>query len=77
MLMTSQIYLSFKHSVPNSEDDRITRIEKCIDEINIWITQNLLKLNSDKMEFILLGTRQQLAKAGDICLHISKTQLHQ
>ena len=42
-----------------------------MDEINIWMIQNLLKLNSDKMEFILLGTRQQLAKTGDISLHIS------
>ena len=34
------------------------------------MTQNLLKLKSDKTEFILLGTRQQLSKVGDISLHI-------
>ena len=34
------------------------------------MTQNLLKLNSDKTEFILFGTRQQLSKVNDIGLHI-------
>ena len=42
----------------------------CINEINIWMTQNLLKLNRDKMELILFGTRQQLSKVDDISLHI-------
>ena len=63
-------YISFKPSVPNSKSDCIAGIEKCIEEINIWMTQNLLKLNSDKTEFIPLGTRQQLSKVGDISLHI-------
>ena len=35
------------------------------------MTQNLLKLNSDKTEFILFGTQQQLSKVDDISLHIS------
>ena len=58
----TQIYISFKPSVPNSKSDCSVRIEKCIEEINIWMAQYLLKLNSDKIEFILLGTRQQLSK---------------
>ena len=69
----TQIYISFKPSVPNSKSDCIARIEKSIEEINIMMTQNLHKLNSDKMEFILLGTRQQLSKVGDISLHIYST----
>ena len=38
--------------------------------LGIWMTQNLLKLNSDKTEFILFGTRQQLSKVDNISLHI-------
>ena len=34
------------------------------------MTQNLLKLNNDKMEFILMGTWQQLSKLDNISLHI-------
>ena len=52
----TQIYLSFRPSTPQSKHDCIARIEKCIDEIGTWMTQNLLKLNSNKTEFILFGT---------------------
>ena len=65
-----QIYLSFKPSILNSKLYSIARIEKGIHEINIWMTQNLLKLNSDKTEFILFGTRHQLSKVDDISIHI-------
>ena len=67
----TQMYLSFKPSIPNSKSDCTARIEKCINEINIWMTRNLLKLNSNKMEFILFGTRQQLFKVDDISFQIS------
>ena len=66
----TQIYLSFKPSISNSKFDCIARIEKCINEINIWMTQNLLKLNIDKTEFILFGTRHQLSKVDDISIQI-------
>ena len=49
----TQIYLSFRPSIPNSKHDCTTWMEKCIDEISTWMTQNLLKLNSDKTEFIM------------------------
>ena len=66
----TQIYLSFRPSTPYSKCDCTARIEKCIEQIGIWMTQNLLKLNSDKTEFILFGTQQQLSKVDDISLHI-------
>ena len=34
------------------------------------MSQNLLKLNSEKTEFILFRTRQKLSNIGDISLHI-------
>ena len=52
----TQIYLSFRPSIPSSKHECIAKIEKCIDEIGIWMTQNLLKLNNNKTEFILMGT---------------------
>ena len=45
-------------------------IENCINEINVWMTQNLLKLNSDKTEFILFSIRHQPSKVGDISIQI-------
>ena len=37
------------------------------------ITLNMLKLNDDKIEFIILGTRQQLAKLSDVSIKIGST----
>ena len=69
----TQIYFSFSPSILNSKHDCTTRIENCIAEIGIWMTQNLLKLNCDKTEFILFGTWQQLSKVNDIGLHINSS----
>ena len=40
----------------------VLSIVACIGDINRWMTSNRLKLNTDKTDFILLGTRQQLEK---------------
>ena len=66
----TQIYLSFRPSIPSSKHECIAKIEKYIEESGIWMTQNLLKLNNNKMEFILMGTQQQLSKLDNISLHI-------
>ena len=55
----TQLYL---HSKAKMCVISIPRLVSCISNINRWMSPNLLKLNSDKAEFILLGTRQQLAK---------------
>ena len=62
--------MTFIPRVPTSKSECISRIEKCIKEINIRILQNLLKLNGNKTEIILFGTRQQLSKVGDVSLQI-------
>ena len=66
-----QIYMTFKPSIPMAKEECITKVEKSISDIDIWMSQNLLKLNGDKTEFIMFGTRKQLAKVGDIHLKIS------
>ena len=66
----TQIYMTFKPSVPMAKEECIAKIEKSVGEIDIWMSQNLLKLNRDKTEFIMFGTRQQLAKVSDIHLQI-------
>ena len=71
----TQVYLSFKPSIPSSKYECIAKIENCIEEIGIWMTQNLLKLNNDKTEFILLGTQQQLSKLDNISFQISSNTI--
>ena len=58
-----------------AKEECMAKIEKSIGEIDIWISQNLLKLNRDKTEFIMFGTRQQLSKVGDIHLQIGPDKI--
>ena len=37
-------------------------ISHCVSEIKTWMDQNRLKMNASKTEFILFGSRKQLAK---------------
>ena len=37
-------------------------MEHCISAIRCWMMEEKLKVNDSKTEFILIGTRQQLAK---------------
>ena len=57
----TQLYITFK-SFQEPADSCITMLEKCIQEIRSWMRQNFLKLNDEKTEFLLFGSRQQLSK---------------
>ena len=37
-------------------------MERCISNIRMWELMDKLKLNDDKTEFMLIGTKQQLSK---------------
>jgi hypothetical protein len=45
-------------------DRLVSKVTVCINEIDEWMSSNRLKLNTDKTQFIWLGTRQQLQKIG-------------
>ena len=57
----TQIYASFKPT-QDCANRTLERIELCIQEIRTWMQNNFLKLNDDKTEFVLFGSRQQLSK---------------
>ena len=46
------------------------RVTSCMDAIDRWMASNRLKLNADKTQFIILGSRLQLSKVkcDSICL---------
>jgi hypothetical protein len=55
----TQLYLSFKLNNINSN---ISLMESAIKEIHTWMTDNFLKLNSDKTELLFFGSRNSLSK---------------
>ena len=58
----TQIYLSFKPDSTAGEQDAITALHDCIIVIRSWMIADRLKLNDDKTEFMIIGTRAQLDK---------------
>ncbi|PIK50955.1 hypothetical protein BSL78_12172 [Apostichopus japonicus] len=57
----TQLHMSFKPT-QKCANQSIKNIEFCICEIRKWMQENFLKLNDDKTEFVLFGSRQQLSK---------------
>ena len=65
-----KICMSFKPGTTGMQSHCIRHLEACIEDTRSWMNTYLLKLNDDKMEFIILGTRQQLAKVNEISIKV-------
>ena len=62
LLDDTQLYISFKRDDDMDKEAALLTMQKCIDCIKDWMLKDKPKLNDDKTEIILIGTRQQLAK---------------
>ena len=58
----TQLYISFKADSDIDKEAALTAMRECIMDIKQWMLKDKLKLNDNKTEIILIGTRQQLAK---------------
>ena len=58
----TQLYISFKPDSTACELEAVTALQNCIADIKTWMTVDKLKLNDDKTEFLIIGTRAQLEK---------------
>ena len=58
----THLYQSFINNYVESEAYHTGRIQTCINEIRLWMSQNFLKLNENKTEFIVFGTTVQPSK---------------
>ena len=47
----TQLYLSFDL---NEQEEAITKMEECVDDIRIWMKENKFQLNEDKSELIII-----------------------
>ena len=58
----TQLYLAFSPDVQGDDASAVKAICDCIMNLRKWMIRDRLMLNDDKTEFLLLGTKQQLAK---------------
>ena len=58
----TQLYLSFDPNSPTDQAMALEAIERCISDLRKWMYRDKLKINDDKTEFLVIGSRQQLLK---------------
>ena len=58
----TQLYLAFKPGNYANETAAVSSIQSCIRDLQNWMLMDKLKLNPEKTEFLILGTRRQLEK---------------
>ena len=58
----TQLYLAFKPGNYANEAAAVSSTQSCLRDVQNWMLMDRLKLNPDKTEFLILGTRQQLEK---------------
>ena len=75
----TQNYLGFKpqKDTTANRDTCLSTLENCIRDIRSWMKSNLLKLNDDKTEILVLGTRKNLETAGNFSLKIGNDIIQQ
>ena len=64
----TQLYLAFKPKSAESRASTVQRIEVCIEEIRLWMRDNLLKLNDDKTEVLAISLRP--TETGEVIVSI-------
>ena len=58
----TQLYLSFRRDSTSSQEEALRALEGCVADIRAWMVNHQLKLNDNKTEFIIIGSRHQLSK---------------
>jgi len=51
-----QLYTHFRLRDQDSYRQALQRLEKCVEEVRVWMLTNRLKINSDKTEFMVITT---------------------
>ena len=71
----TQLYLSFSPNDSIGQATALAAIEKCINDMRSWMLEDKLMLNDDKTEFMLVGTRQWLAKVNISSIKVGEADI--
>jgi hypothetical protein len=58
----TQLYITVSPVSQLSAESAVTGLEGCLVDIHSWMSQNMLKLNNDKTEIVVIGTKAQRNK---------------
>jgi hypothetical protein len=74
----SQIYCSFKTANKTNQAETANRFKKCLNDIESWMKDNMLKLNTDKTEVIMFTSKNhiiQIVQLTDANIFVGMTVL--
>ena len=66
------MYSGFK---PEDAVSVLERLENCVVEVRVWMCHHKLKVNNDKIEFLIISTKNKGKKIGDIAFHIGAAEI--
>ena len=70
----TQLYVAFKPD-PEHAANAVAAMEACINDIRKWMLADRLKINDDKTEFLVIGTRQQLEKVNIDSINVGTVEV--
>ena len=73
--MCHEVSHLIKPDSTTSQDEAVFSLERCISDICAWMTNNYIKLNDTKTEFLVIGSRQQLTKIKIDSFHVGSTEV--
>ena len=68
------MYISF--SLDSDEIKARHALESCLADVRLWMAVNFLKLNDDKTDFLLIGSKYNLPKVECTCITIGQTDVN-
>jgi len=69
----TQVYFSFPPGM--SEAESFQKLETCLEEVRLWMANNFLKLNDDKTDFIIMGSKHNLQKVSTTHIKLGNSQI--
>jgi len=73
----TQLYLIFQNPKnADAVDNVCIKVERCLEDINAWMTNNKLKVNNNKTEIMLFDTKSSLADVNSTSLEVAGTHVH-
>ena len=75
----TQLYLSFSSLDGDDQVSSVCQIESCVRDIDLWMARNKFKLNRDKTELLVIGSKHRPCPSldsilvGDCRVHLSNT----
>ena len=71
----TQIYCPFNPKNQTSINSALSKLTSCVNEIKLWMTHNLLKLNEDKTEFLVISSPRFARTLPPILLDIAGSRI--